>query len=140
MEGKAGAGFSGVQPRREASWPLGLHVTVYQAELSAIRECAAESLRRNVRSRDIRIFSDNQAALKGLASVQTRSCPVKECLEAMNFLGRENKVTLMWVPGHSGVEGNERPDELARQGAEGNFVGQEPVLGYARIELCCGDG
>lgn len=33
------------------------------------------------------------------------------------MLGRSDNVTLHWVPGHIGVEGNEKSDELERKGA-----------------------
>jgi len=32
------------------------------------------------------------------------------------------------VPGHTGIQGNERADKLARQASSQTFVGQEPVL------------
>ena len=35
----------------------------------------------------------------------------------------------MWVPGHEGILGNERADELAKKGPDTSFIGPEPVLG-----------
>src|SRR6202012_1647205 len=44
-------------------------------------------------------------------------------------LSRDNEVTLTWVPGHSGVQGNEEADELARNGSSSSFIGPEPAIG-----------
>ena len=43
----------------------------------------------------------------------------------------------MWVPGHNGVEGNEKADEMARKGAETPFEGPEPFCGItqARVQV-----
>ena len=39
---------------------------------------------------------------------------------------------LYWVPGHTGVRGNEIADGLARSGSALSFLGPEPALGVSR--------
>jgi hypothetical protein len=40
----------------------------------------------------------------------------------------------MWVPGHTGVEGNEEADQLANKGSETHFTGPEPFFGYSSMK------
>jgi ribonuclease HI len=40
---------------------------------------------------------------------------VWECWQAICTLSNRNKVMLLWVPGHSGIQGNEDTDALARK-------------------------
>jgi hypothetical protein len=44
-------------------------------------------------------------------------------------------VGVFWVPGKSGIRGNEFADELAREGSVHHFVGPEPVLGVSRQSM-----
>ncbi|CAH0712851.1 unnamed protein product, partial [Brenthis ino] len=53
-------------------------------------------------------------------------------MDNLNVLGTSNRVTLRWVPGHSGIDGNEKADALARRGAETPDCGPEPFCGIAK--------
>jgi Ribonuclease HI len=54
---------------------------------------------------------------------------------------RHNAVQLVWVPGHEGILGNGRDDELAKKGADTPFIGPEPVLvlPYSVVKRAIGD-
>ena len=53
------------------------------------------------------------------------SYPVKVLKELSVF----NTDRLLWVPGHSGVDGNEEADSLATQASYSDFIGPEPAIG-----------
>uniref|UniRef100_T1I394 RNase H domain-containing protein n=1 Tax=Rhodnius prolixus TaxID=13249 RepID=T1I394_RHOPR len=47
-------------------------------------------------------------------------------------MARQNKVRLVWFPGHVGIKGNETTDPPASNGANTPFIGPEPVLGITK--------
>lgn len=124
MDTGTGAGVFG--PGIRFSEPLGKFPSVFQAEVHAIGRCAQFNLDRRYRNREIAILSDSQAAIKALNSHIISSKTVWDCLTKLNELGRDNKVSLLWIPGHAGEPGNETADELARQASSLPFVGPEP--------------
>ncbi|KAJ8909966.1 hypothetical protein NQ315_005973 [Exocentrus adspersus] len=128
LEG-TGAGVRGVRPRVELSFPLGKHASVFQAEVFAISACVSENLKRGYSNQHIQICTDSQAALHALKSPRITSQVVLECTNSLAALGQRNKVRLVWVPGHSGVAGNEEADVLARKGFSDTLTGPEPAIG-----------
>ena len=133
LEGKAGAGVL-IQHDKEVleeSYALGAHVTVFQAEVCALSRCASTLVDREVRGKSITIFTDSQAAIRALHQVEVKSALVRDCLGAVNLLGEENRVTVAWVPGHTGIKGNEVADQLAKAGSQSAFFGPEPVVGIS---------
>ena len=113
----------------EKFFSLGELLTVFQAELIAIIECVSLLLDERTSGKNIAICSDSQASLKALAKDEIKSKIVFECSSKLKELASKNKVTLIWVPGHHGKEGNEKADELAKKGATMKLIGPEPFCG-----------
>lgn len=55
-------------------------------------------------------------------------------MELLQNLARTNMISLMWVPGHYGIEGNEAADELGYDEAILPCHGLEPYSGITRKE------
>lgn len=95
--------------------------TVFQCEVFAISKAAEILLSLEITGKKIAICTDSQAALNATSSSVIKSKLVRECLCRLNELGTSNSVTLVWVPGHSDVYGNEIADILAKQGSDCHF-------------------
>jgi hypothetical protein len=89
----------------------------------------------DLRNTLVHIFSDSQAALKALQAAKTTSPLLRQCQRALNDISTYHAVGLLWVPGHSGIRGNEIADELARGGSIYHFVGPELALGVSRQSI-----
>jgi ribonuclease HI len=111
---------------------LGKFATVFQTEIYATLQRAYENIRRAYKNKRILIFSDSQVALKALSGPKVTSKLVAECLDALFVLASLNEVTLIWVPGHQGIPGNEQADKLARQALAMPILGPEPALGIPK--------
>lgn len=97
--------------------------TVYEAELIGIT-LAARLLDRNIRGKAV-IFVDNKSATStSFNHVQhgpAQNLIVKLQQELSRTLSCRNNlsVTVAWIPGHAGIEGNEKVDTLAKEAAAG---------------------
>ena len=96
--------------------------TVFQAEICAIGTAAEELDKMKLEeTRDgIKFFVDSQAALLALQSDTITSTTVEQAIKKLNNLGIKHKITLNWVKAHVGLEGNEKADQLAKEGSKSN--------------------
>jgi ribonuclease HI len=91
------------------------HANVFQAEVYAIGEGVNHCINSNIKGRRICFLTDSRAALLALNNCMIRSNTVLECVSSLNLLGQDNDVAVRWIPGHSGIEGNENADRLAKE-------------------------
>lgn len=121
-----GSGIYG--PNTRISIGLDKFASVFQTEVLAISRCAELLHNRNPKGQSYVIHSDSQAAIQALDSYSTNSSTVLECRKHLNRLGLRNTVQIFWIPGHSGMEGNEEADRLANVGSASRVFGPSPSL------------
>jgi ribonuclease HI len=126
MKGDRG-GVYGQSVERRLSYPLGIYVTVFQAEIYTILACVYETQSLDLPKKHVSICSDIQAALKSLQATRT-SLLVQQCQKALNDIYTWHAVGLYWVPGHAGIGGKDIADELAR-GLRSGLSGVGACLG-----------
>ena len=66
---------------------------------------------------------DSQAAILAIQNNIVKSNTVLSCIKNLNILGKDNDVTIAWTPGHTGIQGNEKVDILAKSGSALNAWG-----------------
>ena len=72
---------------------------------------------RSLRPRYLKIFSDSRSALAALDARRSTCRTVRDAIDGLNALADVcHTVRLIWVPSHSGIQGNERADSLAKAG------------------------
>jgi ribonuclease HI len=111
-----GAGVYCHKTREKLSFSLGKYTTVFQAEVYAMKACAAENIDKKYKNRNIYTLSGSQAAIKALDKYQITSKLVWDSHQSLIQLARHNRVQLILVPGHEGIAGNETAAIWQEQG------------------------
>ena len=101
----------------EVSKPMNSYNSIFQAEALALKIVAQTLSQKNLHNINIEFYTDSQAVIKSLQKRLTRNEIIRDCHVTLNNLGKTNNVTINWIPGHKGYEGNEIADKLAKLGA-----------------------
>jgi Ribonuclease HI len=133
METQAGAGITSNRNHNQ-QWSLGKKCEVFDAELFALQK-ASELAIGHTQHSEIWIFSDSQAALKRIQKNEKSAgqSQVFKIQENLNILAKKNiQATFQWVPSHTGIEGNDKADELAKKGTR-DMDNKSPILSISYV-------
>ncbi|XP_063979904.1 uncharacterized protein LOC135163928 [Diachasmimorpha longicaudata] len=127
--GRAGAGVWSEGPAIARAIGLDSHATVLQTEMTALRTCANMILERGDKGKKIFIYSDSRRALRAILKYEC--CPklVGECVELMAEIAVNNRLVVAWISGHAGIRGNQKADELAKNGSRMASQGEVEHVG-----------
>lgn len=132
IDGRSGAGVYCRERGVENHYSLGSYTSIFHAEIFALLQCLLLIKESGDIPPAVSIYSDSRAALAALCAVKIQSGLVQECLTAILDLAPYCNITLNWIPGHKGFQGNEMADALAKLGAETPIIGPEPTVGVAQ--------
>ena len=131
LDGRVGAGFYAEHRNnspKQAFFHLGIYSTVFQTEILAISEMAKNLLLEKMHNQNIVVLVDSQVAIKALIKCTVTSITVLNCIRNLNQLGKQNRVSIAWIPGHAGVHGNEVADYVAKSGSKSKIHGPKPFI------------
>jgi ribonuclease HI len=119
-DGRVGIGIFFPQDKLHISERVTDNVSIYAGELVAIKR-AIEIYKTNihqttVNTTSLAIFSDSLSAITSLRKAECSSRPnlLTEIMELVTSI--QSQLTLIWVPSHVGIIGNETADKLAVAG------------------------
>ena len=141
--GLAGIGIYIEGSERGLSKRVEDHVAIVTAEMVAIKK-AIEISKFNItkeknKKTKIAIFTDSLSTLQALEGDQTKSARfdiITELNEKYTEAFNNNiEITLVWIPAHCDLNGNEEADHLARQGTQKRIIEKKEKVKLGTTEL-----
>ena len=128
IEDRIGAAAYNAVAKEASHQHLGseMQFNVYTAELTAL-QLAIKQLGNHSEYRTCRIYIDSQAAIKAIDRPRRQSGQsiIKDILDSINEVTSEHthlQFEIIWIPGHTEIEGNERA------GTEAKKAAMDPIL------------
>ena len=126
LDGKVGAGFYAECPNnspKQAFFHLRIYSTVFQAGVLAISEVAKNLLLEKMHNQSIVGMVESQAAVKAPIKYTVTSITMFNCIRNLNQLGKQNHVSIAWIPGHAWAHSNEVANCVAKSGSKSKIHG-----------------
>ena len=137
MKGKTGYGYiisDGDYIMKESNGFIGENASVFQAEVMAIQQACLELSNYDG---DITIFTDSMSTLDALCKLKTKSKVVAQCIQELNKLANNRKVSIHWIRSHTNnCCGNEYADAQAKGGTVSCNLVETPVpVGFLKEQI-----
>ena len=118
---------------------LGMGMKVYDRELVGIARALTEASRTSLSFKHIWVFTDNQAAISNSHRLtphpgQQISLKIQQLTKNLLDSDLDLQLHLHWVPGHTGIQGNDEADRLAKQAAEYPLPTQDSYLSLTKLK------
>ena len=110
---------------------------MFQAEVLAIPKWAKKLFLEKRHNQSIVVLVDSQAATKSLIKCTVTSITALNCIRSLNQLGKENHVSIAWIPGHAVGHGNKVADYLAKSGSKSEMLDPEPFIAVSYASQLC---
>ena len=132
---EVGCAFTIPSLKIQKLYKLNNGISIFSAELFAIHMALTHVLDSAITAHDIAILSDSKSALQALQNTShNRQDIILECRMAMHqLISRGTNVTLVWIPSHSGIRGNDDVDRAAKMATALPHVTND--IGYTVSEI-----
>ena len=93
---------------------LPVHTSIFTAEAVALK-LAVQHIQREAIRKSV-IYSDSLSCLQALQNKTLENPIIREILPIITYLEEvDSKIEFCWIPGHIGIKGNEKADEIAKE-------------------------
>ena len=123
---------------QEQSVSLSKTTTIFQAEMLALS--MALTILNSCVNTSIALITESMSVMQSLQNPAVRNKTKLSCINQVNSVAQSNQLALIWVPGHPGIHGNKKADEMANIGAALETMGPDPAppisLRYIKGKIC----
>ena len=123
---------------RAEAWTIKGGATAFDAELSALVRAVELCFLRRAPGVHFRIFTDSQAAMRRILDDRPgpgQAMAIRGIIAATRTHRRGASISVHWVPGHTGVTGNEVADQWASEAATRELgTSRDALSGLIRLD------
>ena len=106
----------------EKSFKVNAHASIYTCELAAILHALViiHTHKHIYKEKKVALFTDSLSSLQSIQAGHSNNRPIllNNILKLITLLNNNNtEISLVWVPSHVGLDGNEKADQLAKEGS-----------------------